>query len=93
MSRQSTTEKKLKERQRRRTIFKSKRANAMASLAAKVAALGDDALLDEFEYAAFVGRSVQWARLKRINHGGHPTLKIGTAVRYRFGDIKTASAK
>lgn len=73
-----------------------KRGNAMANLTAKVAALGDDAMLDEYELCAYLGRSVQWARLHRTNNGVGggsllPYKKIGAAVRYRLGDIKAAA--
>ena len=64
-----------------------KRSTAMMSLAAKVAALGDDALLDEYELCAYLGKSVQWARNRRIYGGSLPFKKIGASVRYRLGDI------
>lgn len=74
-------------RQERHT---QKRAAAMVNLAAKVAALGDDALLDEYEYAAFVGKSVQWARNRRVYGNSAPFIKIGNSVRYRLGALKAA---
>lgn len=77
----------------RKAQFTYKKQNAMANLAAKVAMLGDEALLDEFEFAAYVSKSVQWARLKRIRGGGFPYIKIGPSVRYRFGAIKEGAAQ
>lgn len=89
MSRNSSVNKGEQLRERRRVLFKEKRAGALASLGAKVAAVGDDALLDEFEAAAFLGCSVQTLRHRRSNGGTNPpSIKIGLAVRYRFGSIK-----
>ena len=85
-----TPEQKLEALEHRREVFCSKRANAMNSLSAKVAALGDDALLDEFEFAAFISKSVQWVRNRRVYGGSLPFKRIGAAVRYRLGDIKDA---
>ena len=70
----------------------AKKATATDRLAAKIAALGDEALLDEYEEAAYLGKSVQWLRNRRIYGGGPPTLKIGGSVRYRFGDQKLGRA-
>ena len=67
-----------------------KRAAALSNLAAKVAALGDDALLDEYEMAAFIDKSVQWLRNRRIYGKSLPFRKIGNYVRYRLGDITAA---
>ena len=66
----------------------AKKESAQTKLHQKVAALGDDALLDEYEYSAYHGKSVQWTRNMRVNGGGHPFIKIGNSVRYRFGNIK-----
>jgi len=86
-----TAEEKQADRVKRHETHTAKRTSAMSLLAAKVAALGDDALLDEYEYCAYVGKSVQWARNRRIYGGSLPFLKIGAAVRYRLGDIKAAA--
>lgn len=86
MAKQATYDK-----DRRHEIFAAKRANAMNNLTAKVSALGDDALLDEFETAAYLSKSVQWLRNKRIYGGSIPFVKIGNGVRYRFGSIKLAA--
>ena len=67
-----------------------KRATALSNLAAKVAALGDDALLDEYETAAYYDKSVQWLRNRRIYGGGPPVVRIGASVRYRLGALKAA---
>lgn len=78
-------------RKKRAEVFAKKRDGAMANLVSKVNALGDDALLDEFETAAYLGRSVQWLRLRRITGATTPpVIKIGTGVRYRFGALKAA---
>ena len=74
---------------RRREIHQAKRETALANVAAKVAALGDDALFDEYEEATYIGKSVQWLRNCRVYGGGPPVRKIGAAVRYRLGDQKT----
>ena len=91
-----TEKEKHEMRARRQETHKSKLADAMARLTSKFQTFGDDAMLDEYELCAYLGRSVQWARLHRINNGegGGPLLpyrKIGAAVRYRLGDIKTAA--
>lgn len=78
------------EREKRNERHTQKRQYAMNHLAEKVASFGDDALLNEYEYAAYVGKSVQWCRNRRIYGGSHPFIKIGAAVRYRMRDIKTA---
>lgn len=76
------------EKQKRHDTHHRKQAEALSRLTSKVAAFGDDALLDEYEFCAYVERSLQWARNRRIYGGSLPFLKIGAAVRYRFGDIK-----
>ncbi|UFS69470.1 hypothetical protein LPW11_16410 [Geomonas sp. RF6] len=84
----STPEEK---RRRRAEMFAEKRAGAMERLSSKVQALGDDALLDEFEAAAYLTKSVQWLRLDRLNGGVSPQvpyIKVGNGVRYRFGALK-----
>jgi hypothetical protein len=73
---------------RRHEIHTTKKQNALAKLAAKVVALGDDALLDEYETAAYCDKSVQWLRNGRIYGGSLPYVKIGNSVRYRLADIK-----
>lgn len=83
---------KTPDRAKRNERHAQKRQDAMGHLASKVAALGDDALLDEFEFAAYVGKSVQWARNRRVYGGSMPYIKIGAAVRYRLGDIKQSAA-
>lgn len=80
------------DRERRLTKQKNKQVNALANLAKKVAAVGDDALLDEFETAAFLGVSVQWLRNRRVYGGSLPYAKIGQAVRYRLGDLKESTS-
>jgi hypothetical protein len=79
---------------RRRETFLEKQAGAFENLSKKISALGEEALLDEFEMAALIGKSVQWVRSQRINGetnaGTIPYLKIGAAVRYRLRDIKAA---
>ena len=85
------SEVKTPERVKRTETHKRKIEHAMANLVAKVTALGDDAMLDEYELCAYLGRSVQWARNRRIYGGSLPFRKIGAAVRYRMGDIKTAA--
>lgn len=77
------------ERQRRRATHLKKTSEALGRLSAKVAALGDEALLDEYELAAYLGKSVQWLRNRRINGATMPrVIKVGQAVRYRLGDNK-----
>lgn len=77
------------DRQRRRATHTRKQSEALGRLSAKVAALGDEALLDEYELAAYLGKSVQWLRNRRINGATMPRfVKIGQAVRYRLGDNK-----
>jgi hypothetical protein len=84
-------EMRLEEKKKRAEVFAKKRDGAMANLVSKVNALGDDALLDEFETAAYLGRSVQWLRLRRTTGATiPPVIKIGTGVRYRFGALKAA---
>jgi hypothetical protein len=85
-----TVEEKQADRVKRHETHAAKRTTAMSRLAAKVDALGDDAMLDEYELCAFLGKSVQWARNRRIYGGSLPFRKYGSAVRYRLGDIKAA---
>lgn len=74
--------------ERRREIHQEKRNKALANVAEKIAALGDNALFDEYETAAYIGKSVQWVRNRRVYGNSLPYVKIGNAVRYRFGSIK-----
>lgn len=87
----TTSEKKPRtaEQQIRLERHHAKKSSATDQLRQKIEALGDDALLDEYEAAGYVGKSVQWMRNHRINGGGLPFIKVGSAVRYRFGNIKT----
>lgn len=68
----------------------AKKAAAVERLRQKVEALGDEALLDEYEMAAYLDKSVQSLRNWRINGGLLPFIKIGAAVRYRVADIKAS---
>lgn len=79
---------------RRAELYEKHRATAFESLQRKIAALGDDAMLNEFEAAAFLDKSVQWLRNRRINGNREtypPYSKIGGGVRYRFGSLKLAA--
>lgn len=76
---------------KRHERHKNKQNRALEKLAEKVAALGDDALLDEYECAAFLGVSVQWLRNRRVYGGSLPYVKVGQAVRYRLGDLKQSA--
>lgn len=79
---------------RREELYLEYKSAAHASLEAKVKALGDDALLTEFEAAAYLGKSVQWLRNRRIK-GSRDTypqaIKIGGGVRYRYGTLRQAA--
>jgi hypothetical protein len=66
----------------------AKKDSAAERLHHKLAAIGDDALLDEYETAAYLDNSVQTLRNWRMKGSGFPFIKIGAAVRYRVGDIK-----
>jgi len=68
----------------------AKKEAAADRLHQKMQTLGDEALLDEYEFAAFTDKSVQWARNKRVYGGSIPFIKIGNAVRYRVADIKAS---
>ncbi|MDD2736280.1 MAG: hypothetical protein PHF56_20300 [Desulfuromonadaceae bacterium] len=89
--RKMTDAEKQADRVKRNEVHTTKRSSAMASLAAKYQNFGDDAMLDEYELCAYLGRSVQWARNRRIYGGSLPFRKIGAAVRYRLGDVKAAA--
>ena len=67
-----------------------KQDSAAERLQHKLAAIGDDALLDEYETAAYLDNSVQTLRNWRMKGSGLPFLKVGAAVRYRVGDIKNS---
>ncbi|MGD9687845.1 MAG: hypothetical protein AB7U43_12835 [Desulfobacter sp.] len=80
------------EQAKRLERHRAKKETATDRLHQKFRSLGSDALLDEYEAAAYVGCSVQKLRMNRVRGGGLPFLKIGAAVRYRLGDIKAISA-
>lgn len=46
-----------------------------------------DELLGTPEFAAWVGISPGWARIMRLRGGGPKFVKVGSAVRYRRGDV------
>lgn len=76
---------------RRAELHAQHQRDALEGLKLKVNAVGDDALLTEYEAAAYLGYSVQWMRNRRVYGGSVPYVKIGGGVRYRFGEIKTAA--
>lgn len=47
-----------------------------------------ETLLNEYEYARIVNRSVASVRRDRIRRMGCPFVKLGALVRYRPGDIR-----
>ena len=46
-------------------------------------------LLDEFEYARIIGRSVSSIRRDRVLGAGCPYVKLGSLVRYRPADVRS----
>lgn len=83
-------EKRTSEQTKRLNRHYAKKETATVKMHQKISALGDDALLDEYELAAYFDKSVQWTRNMRVNGGGIPYIKIGNSVRYKFGSIKAA---
>jgi hypothetical protein len=84
------TEQRSPEQIKRMAQHYAKKESALEKLRQKLATIGDDALLDEYEEAEYLGKSVQWLRNMRMNCGGPPFIKIGAAVRYRVGDTKAS---
>lgn len=89
-TKQLSLEEKKADQTKRLVRHQAKKESAAERLHQKFQALGDAALLDEYEAAAYLSCSVQKLRLSRVNGGNLPFLKIGAAVRYRLGDIKGA---
>jgi hypothetical protein len=78
------------DRAKRKNLHRLKIETAAEKLRRKLADLGDEALLDEYETAEFLKKSVQWLRNRRIYGGSLPFIKIGAAVRYRVADLKAS---
>ena len=47
-----------------------------------------ETLLNEYEYARIINRSVASVRRDRIRRIGCPYVKLGALVRYRPGDVR-----
>lgn len=76
------------EQQKRLDRHYAKLQSAGLMLRKKLKTSGDDALLTEYEAAEYLGKSVQWMRLTRMNGVGPVVVKIGGGVRYRMAELR-----